>query len=115
SMHRTNIAPVPAGPFGGGMVVPMRPMTPADTIRAVEITAGHPAAHGAPVHFGDPTAIGIRDIGRPDWGDPQEIRPGEVPVFWACGVTPQNAVQAARPSLCITHTPGSMLITDRPA
>ncbi len=115
SMYRTNIATVPAGPFGGGMVVSMRPMTPADTIRAVEITANHPAAHGAPVHFGDPAAIGIRDIGRPDWGDPQEIRQGEVPVFWACGVTPQNAVQAARPPLCITHTPGSMLITDQPA
>ena len=113
SMYRTSIATAPAGPFSGGMVVSMRPMTPGNAIRAVEITSRQPAAHGAPVHLGDPAAIGIADIGRPDWGDPQEIRAGEIPVFWACGVTPQNAVRAARPPICITHCPGSMLITDR--
>lgn len=112
SMYRTSIETTPSGPFRGGMVVSMRPMTPADAIRAVEITSRQPAAHGAPVHLGDPSQIGIADLDRPDWGDVQEIRPGEIPVFWACGVTPQNAVREARPPLCITHTPGSMLITD---
>ncbi len=113
AMYRTGIATVPAGPFGGGMVVSMRPLTPPDAIRAIEITSRFPAAHGAPVHLGDPAAIGITCLDRPDWGDPPEIRPGEIPVFWACGVTPQAAVQAARPPICITHCPGSMLITDR--
>ena len=112
SMYRTNIETVPSGPFRGGMVVSMRPMTPAHAIRAVEITSRQPAAHGAPVHLGEPAQIGIADIARPDWGDAQEIRGDEIPVFWACGVTPQNAVREARPPLCITHTPGSMLITD---
>jgi uncharacterized protein YcsI (UPF0317 family) len=113
SMYRTNIETVPAGPFRGSMVVSMRPMTPRDAIRAVEITARYPAAHGAPVHLGDPSQIGVVDLDRPDWGDRQEIRAGEIPVFWACGVTPQNAVRAARPPICITHCPGSMLVTDR--
>ena len=113
SMYRTSIETMPAGAFRGGMVVSMRPMTPQNAIKAVSITSRYPAAHGAPVHLGDPAAIGIADLDKPDWGDPQPLRPGEVPVFWACGVTPQNAIRAARPPLCITHCPGSMLITDR--
>ncbi len=112
SMYRTGIDTVPAGPFSGGMVVSMRPLKAADVIRASEITARYPDAHGAPIHFGDPAAIGIADIKQPDWGDPVDILGDEVPVFWACGVTPQVAVRTARPSLCITHAPGRMLITD---
>ena len=112
-MYRTSIDCVPAGRFKGKMVVSMRTFTPADAIRAVQITSRFPAVHGAPVHLGLPEAIGIRDLARPDFGDPPELRPGELPLFWACGVTPQVAIEAARPSLCITHKPGSMLITDR--
>jgi uncharacterized protein YcsI (UPF0317 family) len=112
-MYRTNIDCVPAGRFKGKMVVSMRPFTPADAIRAVQITSRFPSVHGAPVHLGLPEAIGIRDIEKPDIGDPAEIRAGELPVFWACGVTPQVAIEAARPSICITHKPGSMLITDK--
>ena len=112
-MYRTSIDCVPAGRFKGKMVVSMRPFTPADAIRAVQITSRFPAVHGAPVHLGLPQAIGIADIDKPDLGDPAEIRKGELPVFWACGVTPQVVIEAARPSICITHKPGSMLITDR--
>jgi uncharacterized protein YcsI (UPF0317 family) len=112
-MYRSNIACVSAGPFKGSMVVSMRPLSPADAIRAVQITSRFPAVHGAPVHFGMPEAIGIADIMQPEWGDPPVIEPGQVPVFWACGVTPQVAIEAARPALCITHKPGAMLITDR--
>ncbi len=97
------------------MVVSMRPLKQADAIRAVEITSRFPAAHGAPVHLGDPGLIGIEDLDRPDWGDAPGVRNDEIPVFWACGVTPQVAIRAARPSICITHTPGSMLITDLPS
>ena len=112
SMYRTNIATAQAGPFGGPLVVSMRPMTPGNAIRAIQITSRFPQVHGAPVHFGDPAAIGIADIGRPDFGDVTEIKPGEVPVFWACGVTPQSAIRAAKPSISITHKPGCMLVTD---
>ncbi len=112
-MYRTSIDCVPAGRFKGKMVTSMRPMTPADAIRAVQITSRFPAVHGAPVHLGLPEAIGITDIMKPDWGDPPEIRVGEIPVFWACGVTPQAAVEQARPSICITHKPGAMLLTDK--
>lgn len=112
AMYRTGIANASAGPFGGTLVVSMRPLTPANAIRAIQITSRFPNVHGAPVHFGDPAAIGIRDIANPDWGDAVEIGPGEVPVFWACGVTPQQAIRAARPPLAITHNPGSMLVTD---
>jgi uncharacterized protein YcsI (UPF0317 family) len=111
-MFRTSIETVPAGPFGGGMVVSMRPIPEADVARTVEICRRYPLAHGAPVHVGDPAAIGIADIAQPDWGDRVPMEPGEVPVFWACGVTPQNAVQRARPPLFISHKPGSMLVTD---
>ena len=105
----------PAGRFSGGTVVSMRPMTPRNAIRAVEVTSRFPHTHGSPVHLGDPAQIGIDDIMKPDWGDPQEFMDNQIPVFWACGVTPQNAIRQAKPEICITHTPGSMLITDLPA
>jgi uncharacterized protein YcsI (UPF0317 family) len=112
AMYRTSIQTEPAGPFHGPLVVSMRPLQAADAIRAVQITARFPGVHGAPVHLGDPAQIGIHDLSRPDYGDAVEVRVGELPVFWACGVTPQAAVAQARPPLCITHAPGSMLITD---
>jgi uncharacterized protein YcsI (UPF0317 family) len=111
-MYRTNIACRPAGVFAGPMVVSMRPMTPAQAIRAVQVCARFPRAHGTPVHIGDPAAIGVRDLARPDFGDATEVRPGEVPVFWACGVTPQAVVMQSRPAWCITHKPGHMFVTD---
>lgn len=113
-MYRTNINCVPAGPFGGPMIVSMRPFKPADAIRAIEITSRYPQAHGAPVHFGRPDMIGIKDIDAPDFGDPSRIEEGEVPVFWACGVTLQQAVQTAKPDFAITHAPGRMIVTDVP-
>jgi uncharacterized protein YcsI (UPF0317 family) len=112
SMYRTNVETARAGAFHGPLVVSMRPLRPADAIRAVEITARYPKVHGAPVHIGLPESIGIRDLARPDWGDAVEVRPDELPVFWACGVTPQAAITQARPGFCITHAPGHMLITD---
>lgn len=112
AMYRTSIATAPAGRFAGPMVVSMRPLRAEDAQRAAEITARYPRVHGAPVHIGDPAAIGIADIQRPEYGDAVEIRADEVPVFWACGVTPQAALAAARPEFCITHAPGAMLITD---
>ena len=115
SMWRTNIETLPAGPFGGGMVVSMRPLVAEKAIRAVEVTSRFPHTHGSPVHLGNPALIGIKDINTPDWGDPQRIEPDEIPVFWGCGVTPQNAIRQAKPDICITHTPGSMLITDIPS
>lgn len=113
-MYKTNIECVPAGVFHGPMVVSMRPMKPADAIRAVQITTRMPFVHGAPIHIGDPEAIGIHDINKPDFGEPSEIRPGEVPVFWACGVTPQAVAMAVKPEFMITHAPGHMFITDIP-
>ncbi len=112
AMYRTNLATVPAGPFHGPMVVSMRPLRAADAIRAVQITSRFPGVHGAPVHLGRPDLIGIADLAKPDYGDAVEVRDDEVPVFWACGVTPQAVVTQARPPLCITHAPGCMLITD---
>jgi uncharacterized protein YcsI (UPF0317 family) len=111
-MYCTNIQTTPAGPFSGSTVVSMRSLSVEKAIRAIEITSRFPQAHGAPIHFGDAKEIGIKDLSKPDWGDPTEIRTGEVPVFWACGVTPQAAIQNAKPSICITHAPGNMLITD---
>ena len=111
-MYRTNIACVPAGPFAGPMVVSMRPMKPADAIRAVQITSRFPSVHGAPVHLGLPQAIGIKDLAKPDYGDPVPIHDNEIPVFWACGVTPQAVIAAARVPFAITHSPGLMLVTD---
>ena len=111
-MYDTRLANGRAGRFGGTMVVSMRPMTPAQAIRAIQVTSRFPAVHGAPVHFGDPAAIGIADLARPDYGTPSEVREGEIPVFWACGVTPQQAIRVARPPLAITHKPGYMLVAD---
>jgi uncharacterized protein YcsI (UPF0317 family) len=111
-MYRTGIACRPAGLFRGPMVVSMRPMTPAQAVTATRVCARFPRAHGTPVHFGDPEAIGVRDLARPDFGDPVEVRAGEVPVFWACGVTPQAVAMEARPPLLITHKPGHMFVTD---
>lgn len=111
-MYETNIPTQPAGPFGGNTVVSMRPLRAADAIRAIQITSRYPAVHGAPVHLGDPGEIGIADLNAPDWGDPSPLKPGEIPVFWACGVTPQVAIRRAKPSICITHKPGHMLVTD---
>lgn len=111
-MYKTNIDCVPAGVFHGPMVVSMRPMKPADAIRAVQITTRMPYVHGAPIHIGDPEAIGIKDINKPDFGDASVIRDGEVPVFWACGVTPQSIAMTTKPPLMITHAPGHMFITD---
>jgi uncharacterized protein YcsI (UPF0317 family) len=111
-MYVTNRKTEPAGPFEGPLVVSMRPMLPADAIRAIQICSRFPAVHGAPIHFGEPSALGIGDLARPDYGDAVTIKPGEVPVFWACGVTPQQAIARARPDICITHSPGHMLITD---
>jgi len=112
-MFRTSIETVPAGPFHGPMVVSMRPMKPADAIRAIQVTTRFPNVHGAPVHIGKPELIGIKDIMKPDYGDPAPMNDDEIPVFWACGVTPQSVIAAARPEFCITHYPGSMLVTDR--
>ncbi|MDE0811521.1 MAG: putative hydro-lyase [Alphaproteobacteria bacterium] len=114
-MYKTSIQLVRAGPFGGGTVVSMRPMSMEEAIRASAITARFPHTHGMPVHIGDPAVIGIKDLDAPDWGDPTEFRDGEVPVFWACGVTPQNAIQEAGIPIVLTHTPGRMLITDLPS
>lgn len=111
-MFRTNIQLVPAGPFSGQMVVTMRPVREDQVEHAVAISARYPQAHGAPIAVGDPASIGISDLSRPDYGDPVDIKSDEVPVYWACGVTPQNVLRAARLPLCITHAPGHMLITD---
>jgi uncharacterized protein YcsI (UPF0317 family) len=111
-MYRTNIPCTPAGVFSGPLVVSMRPMKPADAIRAVQITSRFPNVHGAPVHIGLPASIGIADINKPDYGDAVPIGADELPVFWACGVTPQAVIASVRPEFCITHAPGSMLITD---
>ncbi len=112
-MFRTSIETKPAGPFHGPMVTSMRPMTPANAIRAVQITTRFPSVHGAPVHIGKPEMIGIKDIMKPEWGDGVPIGDDEIPVFWACGVTPQSVIMTAKPDFCITHYPGTMLVTDR--
>jgi uncharacterized protein YcsI (UPF0317 family) len=112
SMYKTNIPVVPAGPFSGPLVVSMRPFRPADAIRAIQISSRFPSAHGAPIHFGMPHTIGIENLACPDFGDSPEIRDDEVPVFWACGVTPQLALLNANISVAIAHSPGYMLITD---
>lgn len=112
AMYKTNIPCVKAGHFEGPMVVSMRPLPVRDVVRAVQITSRFPAVHGAPVHIGDPSAIGIADINRPDFGDRVTIKEGEVPVFWACGVTPQAVAMHVKPDIMITHAPGHMFITD---
>ncbi|MDG0978639.1 MAG: putative hydro-lyase [Halieaceae bacterium] len=112
AMYNTNIACHSAGPFGGNMVVSMRPLSVAHTIRAIQICSRFPAVHGAPIHFGNPQDIGIDDIDKPDYGDKIDILDSEIPVFWACGVTPQQALRAAKLPIAITHAPGHMLVTD---
>jgi uncharacterized protein YcsI (UPF0317 family) len=114
AMWKTSIATRPAGVFHGPTVVSMRPIPSAQLSKAVTASARFPGAHGAPIHVGDPAAIGITDIARPDWGDAQHFEPGDVPVFWACGVTPQAVALASKPPFMITHSPGSMFITDLP-
>jgi uncharacterized protein YcsI (UPF0317 family) len=113
SMYRTNVPTVAAGPFHGQLVVTMRPFKPADAIRAIQVTSRFPSVHGAPVHIGSSTQIGIADLSKPDYGDPVQINDGEIPVYWACGVTPQSVLMASRPAFCMTHAPGHMLVTDR--
>ena len=112
AMYRTNRPCEPAGAFHGPLVVSMRPIPDHLVDDAVQITGRFPHAHGAPVHIGDPAALGIIDLDRPDYGDTLPVRSGESPVFWACGVTPQAAAEAARLPLMITHAPGHMFITD---
>ncbi len=111
-MYRTNIPTHPAGRFHGPLVVSMRPMKPADAIRTIQVTTRLPAVHGAPIHIGFPEAIGIADLGKPDYGDAVPVESGELPVFWACGVTTQAVIAAARPPFAITHAPGCMLVSD---
>jgi uncharacterized protein YcsI (UPF0317 family) len=111
-MYRTNIRCAAAGPFSGPLVVSMRPLRARDAIRAVQITSRFPSVHGAPVHIGLPEEIGIRDLAKPDYGDAVPVKSDELPVFWACGVTPQAMIAEVKPDFCVTHAPGSMLITD---
>lgn len=111
-MYMTNIDCEPAGVFSGKMVVSMRPIPASQVSDAVRITSRYPAVHGAPVHVGDPAAIGIADLGSPDFGSAVDIPAGTVPVFWACGVTPQSIVMSSKPDLAICHAPGKMLVTD---
>lgn len=112
SMYCSNIATHPGGRFSGGTVVSMRPFKAADAIRAIQVTTRLPKAHGAPLHIGDPSLIGIADISKPDFGDAVTVKPDELPVFWGCGVTPQLALQNAKLPFAITHVPGKMLITE---
>jgi uncharacterized protein YcsI (UPF0317 family) len=111
-MYRTSLACRPAGKFAGPLVVSMRPYLPEQVEQVIEITSRYPTMHGAPLHVGDPSVLGIADLARPDFGDAVTVRDGEIPVFWACGVTPQLALAAARPALAITHSPGCMFVTD---
>lgn len=111
-MYNTNIALDPAGRFHGNMVVSMRPIPEEQVVTAVKVTAAMPRVHGAPIQIGDPAKIGISDLAHPDYGDAVTIKPGEVPVFWPCGVTPQNVIMQTKPDFVITHSPGHMLVTD---
>jgi uncharacterized protein YcsI (UPF0317 family) len=112
SMYITNRSCVPAGPFSSPLVVSMRPLTPQQAVRATQVTTRFHLTHGAPVHFGAPEEIGIKDLNRPEFGDPVTIRQGEIPVFWACGVTSALAATSARLPLVITHAPGHMFVSD---
>ena len=111
-MFRTSIPCTPAGRFSGPLVMSMRPLKPADAIRSVEISSRFTESHGSPVHLGFPEQIGVFDLNRPDYGDAVPVMSDELPVFWACGVTPQAALLQARPPLAITHAPGCMFLTD---
>lgn len=112
TVYVTNIETIPAGIFSGPLVVTMRPIPTAKVVRAIQITSRFPGVHGAPVHIGEPEKIGITNLARPDYGDAVEIKDNEVPVFWACGVTPQAVALKSKPPLMITHSPGYMFITD---
>lgn len=111
-MYITHIPCKPAGAFHGPMVVSMRPLPPDKVVRATQITSRYGAVHGSPVHIGDPSKVGIKNLKKPDFGDAVTIKRGEIPVFWACGVTPQAIVMEAKPDLCVTHTPGHMFVSD---
>lgn len=113
-MYRTTLPTAAVSPFGGRLVVSMRPYPEADAERAAAVSARFPGMHGGPVHSGDPAALGVADLGRPDFGDAPDLHPGDVPLFWACGVTSQVAIEAARLPFAITHAPGAMLVTDLP-
>ena len=112
-MYITNIPTVPAGIFSGPMVVSMRPIKRDQIVKAIQITSRFPSVHGAPIHIGDPSAIGIRDLTTPDFGDNVEVNDDEIPIFWACGVTPQSVAMSSKPPLMITHSPGYMFITNK--
>ena len=113
-MYQTNIDTFPVGAFAGKIIVTMRPLVPAQAIRAIQVTSRFPSVHGAPIHIGAPELIGISDLERPSFNSkPPQMRPDEIPVFWACGATPRLAVERARLPFCITHKPGSMVISDR--
>jgi len=111
-MYRTNIACTPAGPFAANLIVSMRPMTRAQAQEAALITADYARVHGSPLHVGDSAALGINDVSKPDYGDGVTIQPHEVPVFWACGITPLEAIMHAKPHVAMTHDPGHMFVTD---
>jgi uncharacterized protein YcsI (UPF0317 family) len=112
SMYVTNRPCAPAGPFSCPLVVSMRPLTPEQAVRAVQVTTRFHLTHGAPVHMGSPEAIGIKNLNRPEFGDPVTLHPGEIPVFWACGVTSALAALSAKLPLVITHSPGHMFVSD---
>ncbi|XP_051252245.1 D-glutamate cyclase, mitochondrial isoform X1 [Dicentrarchus labrax] len=114
SMYRTAVPCTPAGVFSCPLVVTMRPVPAAMLDAAVEVTHLNPLAHGAPVHIGDPALLGIQDLSRPDYGDRVEVQPGDVTVFWACGVTSIEAILSSKPSLAFSHSPGCMFLTDIP-
>jgi uncharacterized protein YcsI (UPF0317 family) len=112
SMFETNIDSVPAGRFSGPLVVSMRAIPKDKVVKSVQVTSRFPSVHGSPIHIGNPEELGINDISRPDFGDPTEFNNGEIPVFWACGVTPQAVAMESKPPIMITHAPGHMFITD---
>ena len=114
AMYRTNVSCEPVGRFSAEMVVSMRPYAPEHIDRVADVTARYPRMHGAPVHVGDPEALGVNDLAHPDFGDPPVLYDHEIPVFWACGVTTQLALAAARAEIAITHSPGHMFVTDLP-
>ncbi len=114
SMYRTDVRCRPAGRLSGPLVVSMRPIPAAQVVTAVQVTGRMPEVHGAPVHVGHPASLGIPDLASPDFGDAVDHVEGDVPVFWACGVTPQAALMASRPPFAITHAPGHMFVTDVP-
>lgn len=114
-MYETTVACEPVGAFAGPLVVSLRPLPRHLAQVAADITTPSWWSHGGPVHIGDPAELGIPDLAHPSFGDPPVFEPGDVPVFWACGVTPQLVARAAAPPYLIAHYPGHMLITDLPA